>query len=385
MPSLEATITAFFMSIMSFFCWTYEEYSAVLPNTLEQIAIEIKEAVPSITVTNNQETSPNINTQKDIPTAPTQKPLPNPKETPKIVEPIIPKETSTTPKPSLPKTELPATRNSSNKVEDKIKSSVGNLFCTTIKGNKIEKRTGSVVAISNTGVMITNAHVAEHLLLSNTSQNISQTCFVRTGSPALKAYSAKVLFMPDEWVYANKDNLKYQSLSGTGEHDYALIVLTEKVNQTSPSLSFLNPKGQTLSPDKKIFASGYPVFGASILDNALYNRTESLYITKTWGLGKTNTDLADTSATVIATVGSSGGAITDTEGNLIGIIVASSVDQSLNKPSIRLISLDYIEKDIKEKTGKTLSSFFNNPEELANRFIETEGTRLAQILRSNSN
>lgn len=373
MQDLQSLITGILMTIMSFLGWNEDTYKETLPNTVEQVTENIQKTLDDFKAV-EQPLEPEV--AKSVPK-------------PSTITPI----TTLPPKNSTPTTPLPQTNTKpvqqietppQTKIfstEEKIKASVGNLFCTIIKNNRIEKRTGSVVAISNNGVLLTNAHVAEHLMLSQTSDN-TQTCRIRTGSPAVEAYTAKVVYLPSEWIYANKGNLKYQSVQGTGENDFALIVLEDKIRSSASNLSFLKPKSNTFSKGDNIILSGYPAFNGNILDKALYNVTSHSSVSNVWGIGKSDSDLVDTKETILAVEGSSGGAVADRDGNLVGIIVATTVDQNTRKPSIRFISYNYIEKEIKSKTGKSIEDFIENASEFAKEFETKEAPRLSQVLQN---
>lgn len=270
-------------------------------------------------------------------------------------------------------------------IDQKIKSATANIFCSIPKGNQIQKITGSAVAISNNGVLLTNAHVAEYILLENSAPNTNTLCYIRTGSPAKKAYKAEVIFIPKEWIYANKDNMKYGTLYGTGNNDYALIYLTKKVQESSADdLSFINIDNSNLSKNEDLILSGYPVIGNILNENSLYNISDHIKIQNTWRLNMTSSDAIDTTYTTLAHHGSSGGAGSSLSGQLKAIMVATTIDSLTNRPNIRLISLGYISSDIKSKTGKSIESLIQNAEQESKKFLNEEAGTLAQILISNS-
>lgn len=270
-------------------------------------------------------------------------------------------------------------------IDQKIKSATANIFCSIPKGNQIQKITGSAVAISNNGVLLTNAHVAEYILLENSAPNTNTLCYIRTGSPAKKAYKAEVVFLPREWIYTNKDNMKFGTLYGTGENDYALIYLTKKIQDSSATdLSYINIDSTNINKNESLILSGYPVLGGTLNENSLYNISDNTKIQNIWRLNKTESDAVDTSYTTLAHQGSSGGTGASLSGQLKAIMVATTVDPMTNKPNMRLISLGYISRDIESKTSKTLESIIQNAEQESKNFLSKEGIDLANILISNS-
>ncbi len=384
---LEEILTSLILSTISFFGWSFDEYKKALPEIVETLETKtgvlvektdslISNITPTTTPKTKQTSFPRQPTKLTSPTPTNQTPV----ATPKPIQ-------TTNPLPTKPKAPLPTVTVTSPaeetnlSVEAKIKSAVANIFCTEIKGSQIQKTTGSAVAISNNGVLLTNAHVAEHLLIANTLTNKTKTCTIRTGSPASKAYNAKVVYLPTNWVYANQDNLKYSAVSGTGENDFALIVLTEKISGSSASnLSFIEPVEKTMQTRDPIILSGYPAFGGNILDNGLYNILQTSTVTDVWPLNTSTSDLGGTGPTLLATNGSSGGAVTDKNGKLIGIMVATTLDKQTSKPNIRFVSYHYIAQNIKKQTGKSIEYFIANAEDEADKFVSGEGLRLANLL-----
>lgn len=388
MHNFETVLTTLVISVMSFFGWTTKEYEQVLPHTLNEISKDLETAFEKV-----QKIEQNQNKleekKKEKSEAGLVKPTKPIEETSKPSKVIKDKTTeNNTEQVERPVNKKPAptvTTNPSSQItpEQKVKSALGNVYCSTIEGNRVQKITGSAVAISNNGVMITNAHVAEHILLSNTKAKNSN-CFVRTGSPARKAYSARVVFLPEEWVLRNKDNLKFTSVTGTGEHDYALILLDEKINTSADQLTFIEPVSNSLEKRASVILGGYPAFNANVIENALYPVIDTSRIVQTFALGNETGALGDTSPSILAIHGSSGGAVGNENGDLIGIIVASILDSETQKPSIRFISFDYIKDDIKEKTGNKFEQFIQNADNEASNFIKGKGAELAHILISNS-
>jgi hypothetical protein len=81
---------------------------------------------------------------------------------------------------------------------------------------------GSGVMVDPKGIILTNAHIAQYFLLTN--RGVS--CTIRTGSPAVDAYQAALMYISPTWVYANADLLTKDAPTGTGQYDFGFLAVT---------------------------------------------------------------------------------------------------------------------------------------------------------------
>src|SRR3989344_5933765 len=399
-PTASKEITSLLVSIMSFFGWNVPDYINFLPKNI-QSQIQIETSVPSTTQKKSPETKseperpkvksedkkqkkPEITLVKE----PTEKPLfqyippqaPEVTKPPQTFEPAAPSPSTIPPPTSLPVTvsPLPLT------IEEKVKRSTVNILCSIQKGNFIQKITGSGVVIDPQGVILTNAHVAEYVLLDEGLPEGSVSCFIRTGSPAKNSYKAKVVYISETWIQNNKNNLSMQTITGTGENGYALLVLTERVSLTAPDvpLIYLAPEASYPAVGQNIILAGYPAgFGdVRLLESALYELVEPSSITNVSSFDGNTIGVFNTSPTPLSQHGSSGGAMATDKGTLLGIIVATTIDTYSGKNNLQGISLPYIEKNIKASSGKELGYFIGNAIEEANNFETQKAQGLASIL-----
>ncbi len=348
MELLKSGISGTLIFVLSFLGWNVEETKTPLPETPP----------------GKQKTEKIIETpvlpKKQIP------PQPKTPEKPWVVPTKTLQTETQTPEPFTRAEEVNKETNSNSKKYDK--EAVANILCGERIGSQIKYHTGSAVAISNEGVLITNAHVAEYVLLSEFGGS-DFFCEVRAGSPASPAYKAKMLFMPSLWINANKNNLKYDSLSGTGENDYALIYLSEKTKNSTSSLLPTEINLSGITKNQNIFISAYPAGFSStnILLSSLSKANTNSKIKSIWPLGSARSAVFDTEPTLLAAGGASGGGIF-AGSQLIGIIGAVVIDKETTKPAIRGISLEYISNQIKSESDKELSEFLKNPESTAGKF-----------------
>ncbi|MDQ5893541.1 MAG: hypothetical protein QG640_553, partial [Patescibacteria group bacterium] len=115
------------------------------------------------------------------------------------------------------------------KKETRAEDALVNIFCSqkiVVNGKMTNQRrtiTGSGVLIHRDGTVLTNAHVAQFPLLSESNPNV--VCLARFGNPASGSIGMKVSFISPEWV---KEYGKYINTEGapqTGNSDFALLKL----------------------------------------------------------------------------------------------------------------------------------------------------------------
>lgn len=424
-PGLAKSLAGLVVSIMTFLGWNTSEYAYLLPPQLQQ-QITVEENPKSETRNPKQETELNTEKKEDEKVveakpalkektpAVTKKPVaktPIKKSTPKTSVTVVENKPISTPEPKPQpvyypasietitneiknivnqidpkKTETEIKKGTQNlSVEEKIKKSVVNIYCSRVLGNRIQKVTGSGVMIDEGGIVITNAHVAEYFLLAQTSSDTS--CYIRTGSPAVSSYKAKLIYLPSQWISANENNLNSATLTGTGENDYALLAITERVRGDAPNipLSFLSPTQDAVNVDQDIFVAGYPAgfSDVKILDSALYELTKPTTVTRVSGFDGRSVDVINTGGTSVAEHGSSGGAVVDSSGNLVALIVATNIDARSGDKNIQAITIPYIRRSIKMNSGKTFDSYISNARDEAESFEKTSLPILANTLLGN--
>ena len=260
-----------------------------------------------------------------------------------------------------------------------------NILCTPRSGT-LRPISGSGVLIDPHGVILTSAHVAQYVLLSQSPQ-INLSCVVRAGSPARDAWSAEVLFMPPVWVEEHAADLTADAPTGTGEHDYALLRIVSALDGNplptgTPALKADTREGVAFLKDA-ILVAGYPAefIGGDAAQNQLYPAT-SLSTVKDLLTFRTNSvDLISVGGVVAAQSGSSGGAVVNAWGRLVGLITTTSEGATTADRDLRALTISYIDRDIRAQSGSDLSSILNGDLAAeAAAFRNVAAPRLTQML-----
>ncbi len=237
-----------------------------------------------------------------------------------------------------------------------IEDAVVNILCIKKTGGSVS---GSGVFIDPRGVILTNAHVAQFLLLSERTDT-EPTCTIRQGDPAQPRFEAALLYISPVWITENADQLNAAVPSGTGAHDFALLFVTEGANNHALPEAFaaLVPLAdeEYAYYDQSVSAAGYPAEDAPEIDNvpALAPRIADTTITHLFTFSSGNVDMFSVAPSTIGQGGSSGGPIVDDEGTVVGLIVTRGNAEREGIGSLRALTLPYINRMLEEETGLSL-------------------------------
>lgn len=241
---------------------------------------------------------------------------------------------------------------------DALRSALVNIVCYAPLGSGLHSISASGVIVTPRGMILTNAHVGQYFLFAD--RGVS--CRIRTGDPARDAYAAALAYVPEAWVRANADILTKSLPSGTGEHDFALLAITQSLTATPlpQSFPFVAPAVSAPSADTPLIIGTY---GAQFLESSQIQ--SYLFPTLVFGSVKEvftfATDTPDVLAlggSAAAQEGSSGGAVMNDAGELTGIITTSTVSGPTSSRSLNAITLSYIRRDYAAQTGTPIDPLF---------------------------
>lgn len=312
---------------------------AVVSTPPIQIVPRVHTGAPSSSVSVSSSTSTSTAAQNSAPAT-----------KPKVVKLIstaafVPPATSSTTSPPVPPID-------STLLNSEARAAVVNILCTT-QSSVVHPISASGVFIDTRGVILTNAHVGQFFLLRDYPFQGNVNCVVRTGSPAAPMYKASLLFLPPQWINSNASQLVAEHAMGTGESDYAFLVVTGPVGQSvSMPAQFPALSMTSAEPDigSQTLLAAYP---AGFLDGMTIERY--LYITSayasvtdlfTFGQGR-DVDLVSIGGTIVSQGGSSGGAMVRAQdGKLEGIIATATSADTTAQRDLRAITLAYINRNL---------------------------------------
>ncbi|HEY4509048.1 MAG TPA: serine protease [Candidatus Paceibacterota bacterium] len=270
------------------------------------------------------------------------------------------------------------------KINNFTRGATMNILCIA-KGSELSPISGTGIIISPDGLILTNAHVAQYLLLRNLYQKDFIQCAIRTGSPAYPRYHVELVYISPAWIEANKTELKEQNPQGTGENDFAFLHITDSIDGTPlPVFPYIPiDTREVINVGEPVVLVSYPagfLGGLSILQGL--SVTSAVTTVQDVFTFKADTiDVIDVGGTVVSQKGASGGAVVDRHGSLIGIISTSSSGKTTSSRELNAITLSYISRMLQNETGFTLPNFLSlNISNFANSFQNTTAVNLTKIL-----
>ncbi len=249
-------------------------------------------------------------------------------------------------------------------LEERIQNALVNIYCQYQTEEYIRTTTGTGYFINPKGIIVTNAHVAQFLLLEGTSEVVENAeCVIRTGDPATSKYKAELLYISPLWIFENAELIDHETPRGTGERDYALLYISESTDNTPLPTRF--PSIQTNTNllarafiGETIMSGGYPAEklireGSDTLISPVVaeSQIESLYT-----FGSNYADIFTITDSPVGEHGASGGPIVNPiDETAIGIIVTKGDQSFEGEHSLRALTLSYVDRTIIEETGYSLT------------------------------
>lgn len=245
-------------------------------------------------------------------------------------------------------------------INTQARGALVNIFCIP-NGNSLAQISATGVIIDPRGVILTNAHVGQYSLLEES--NVTIECLIRTGSPARASWHAKLLYISPWWISKHASEITQSHTLGTGENDFALLLIDSAVNdQPLPtSFPFIVPdvRESIAFEDDEVLVASYPAgfVGSITAQNGLYPVTTTTRIKQLMTFETGSVDVIDVGGVVVAQAGSSGGAVINRWNKLVGLLVTSSVGMTTQDRSLRADTLAHVDRSLADSTGMHLQEF----------------------------
>ncbi|MFZ2555487.1 MAG: serine protease [Minisyncoccia bacterium] len=288
-------------------------------------------------------------------------------ETAEVVAPVVEKLVAPEPEPEAPQPAgrpdpYPFPQKTFAVLNTEAREALVNIICSP-EGGRMDPISGSGVLIDPRGVILTNSHVAQFILLASRKE-INLSCVVRTGSPARGSWTVNILYMPTAWIDQHAQDIQKTHPLGTGEHDYTFLVITGAKDGASlpSSFPFLSLETRSIHvPGDTIFLAAYPAefSGGSEIQNLLYASTTVTTIKQLMTFSKSTIDVIAIGGVVLAQSGSSGGSALNAWGRLIGLISTTSGGDTTAERNLRAISIPYINRALQESNGTNIEELLS--------------------------
>lgn len=249
-----------------------------------------------------------------------------------------------------------------NSLNEEVRGAVVNILCSTTQGGSLNPISASGVIIDPRGLILTNAHVAQYLLLEDYLTESFIECVARTGSPAKPKYRLELAFISPSWVIENAEKIDDEEPRGNGEHDYALLIIAEPIHESiaiPTSFPYLPLSLENPESGENVLVAGYPAgfLGGVTIQKELYAASAHATVGQLYTYEGETVDLFSIGGSIVAQHGSSGGAVARENGSLAGLIVTSSEGETTASRDLRALSSPYIIQDFEEESGIPLASY----------------------------
>jgi S1-C subfamily serine protease len=228
-----------------------------------------------------------------------------------------------------------------------------NIICYAPPLGTLRSISASGVIIDSRGIIVTDAHVAQYFLLAD--RGVS--CVIRTGGPATPAYKASLMFISSAWVSANANVLGEPNPSGTGQYDFAFLAITGSATSTPLPTSFpyvpFSSEAPSIGTPVVIASYAAQYLAPSQILSALFPTVVFGSIKDLFTFAINSVDVFALGSSAAAQEGSSGGGVTDAQGQLVGVLTTSATNTTTGTRSLNAITTTYIELEYAAETGQS--------------------------------
>ena len=241
------------------------------------------------------------------------------------------------------------------------REAIVNILCTTNAVVPFGSISGSGVIIDPSGIIITNAHIAQYYLLKDYPIIDGVTCVIRTVSPARHMYVAELLYISEAWIEEHAGDIIKEKPVGTGENDFALLRITGrtlKEQEPPKTFAYVEPSvgDEFALKNQNVLIAGYPAgfLGGVSIQKTLYAVSTIVQIKEIFTFSENLTDLISFGGNIAAQQGASGSAIVDENNHIIGVVVTSTDAETTNERDLRALTLSHIDRALLKETGSGL-------------------------------
>lgn len=271
--------------------------------------------------------------------------------------PVPPAPTPTTPAPDPVVPEVDANL----KDETLLRAAIVNIIC--LQGGGLRGSSGTGVIVDPRGVIVTVAHIGQNFLLRDYPEEDTGTCYIRTGSPARNSYSAEVVYVSPSWIEENETAFLDSKPRGTGEDDFAFLVITGTLTSTPLPSRFaylpLSPTETDIDVGDRVGTGSYAAefLTSSEVRSSLYPTIKFADIDDVYTFDRSTIDIFSVAAGSAAQEGSSGGAVMNRDDYLIGLITTRTVKPDLALRTLQALTMDHLRRSFRGDMGENLDTY----------------------------